>query len=250
MVKTNKLINLKLKSNIIGLKLKSGRNNTGKITVRHKGGGHKKNYRKICFNNFVNNNFTGIVINIEYDPYRNAKIASIYDLFTKNYFYIIAPKGIKIGDIIRSGSTSNIKLGHINSLINLPIGSLIHNVTARNNTNSLYSRSAGSFCVLIEKKNFFAKIKLSSGCYKLLSVNCKASLGIVSNENFFLQTIKKAGRSRWLNRRPKVRGVAMNPIDHPHGGGEGKTSGNKLKLSPWGKPTKKVLIKKRSNINI
>lgn len=225
-----------LKSKIKGLKQNSGRNFNGPMTAYNKGGGHKKKYRNINFKR--TDDSIGIVISLEYDPFRSANIAAIYNFLTKNYFYIIAPKNLTLGDIVKSGENANIKNGHSLPISKIPIGCLIHNVALKTNSISQISRSAGTFSQLIEKTSKFGKIKLSSGEQRILSIKCFATIGIVSNELSLLTTIGKAGRSRWLNKRPKVRGVAMNPIDHPHGGGEGKTSGGRSSVTPWGKPTK------------
>src|SRR6478672_4453441 len=220
-----------LKSQLKGKINFNGRNNSGKITVFHKGGGHKKKYRNINFKRF--NECIGITISIEYDPNRNSNIAAIYDLIKKDFFYIIAPKDLKIGDIIESGSNVEATLGNSLPLTVIPVGSLIHNVSSKKGGHSTISRAAGTFSQLKEKSLNYAKIQLSSGKEKVISSQCYATIGIVSNELSFLSKLGKAGRSRWLNIRPTVRGVAMNPIDHPHGGGEGKKSGKGK--TPWGK---------------
>jgi len=225
-----------LKSKIKGLKQNSGRNFDGKITSFCKGGGHKRKYRKIEFKRTENS--IGIVIGIEYDPFRSSNIASVYNFLTKTFFYIIAPKNLTLGDIVKSGENADIKNGHSLPISKIPIGCLIHNISLKSNSFSQLSRSAGTFSQLIEKTPKFGKIKLSSGEQRELSIKCFATIGIVSNELSLLTTVGKAGRSRWLNKRPKVRGVAMNPVDHPHGGGEGKTSGGRSSVTPWGKPTK------------
>jgi len=225
-----------LKSKIKGLKQNSGRNFNSPMTAFNKGGGHKKKYRNINFKR--TDDSIGIVISLEYDPFRSANIAAIYNFLTKNFFYIIAPKNLTLGDIVKSGENADIKNGHSLPISKIPIGCLIHNVALKTNSISQISRSAGTFSQLIEKTPKFGKIKLSSGEQRILSIKCFATIGIVSNELSLLTTIGKAGRSRWLNKRPKVRGVAMNPIDHPHGGGEGKTSGGRSSVTPWGKPTK------------
>lgn len=225
-----------LKHNIFGIKTSSGRNNSGKITVFHKGGGHKKKYRKIEF--LRNQPKTEIITSIEYDPNRNAFIASSYDFLLKSYQYILAPKNLKVGDIIKSGLIAETKIGHSLPISKIPIGSLIHNISKRQKKKAQISRSAGTFSRLIEKTSKHGRILLSSGKQQLVSIQCFATLGIVSNDFNFLTTRAKAGRSRWLNQRPTVRGVAMNPIDHPHGGGEGKTGGGRSSVTPWGKPTK------------
>lgn len=224
-----------LKTELKGLKNTSGRNNSGKITSYHKGGGHKQTYRIIDFSR--KNNEIGIVTSIEYDPNRTCHIAAIFDFIKKEYFYIIAPKGLKIGNIIKSGTNAEINLGHTLPLSKIPEGTLIYNVCQKKHKNATMSRSAGTFSYLIEKTPKYCKIKLSSGKIKKLSLDCIASIGIVSNELHSLISINKAGRSRWLNKRPTVRGVAMNPVDHPHGGGEGRKSGKNL--TPWGKPNQR-----------
>lgn len=234
-----------IKTKIYGLKNSSGRNNSGKITIRHKGGGHKQKYREIDF--YRKEDFTGIVTSIEYDPNRNANIAAIYSSLTKSYKYILAPKNLAVGHIVKAGSNAEPKIGHSLSISKIPVGSFIHNVSAKSNKKSQLARAAGTFCQLIEKTSKQGRIRLRSGEQRLLSVNCIATLGIVSNDFSFLTTLGKACRSRWLNKRPSVRGVAMNPIDHPHGGGEGKTSGGRTSVSPWGKPTKGGKTTKSTN---
>jgi len=223
-----------LKSKIIGIKNASGRNHQGKITIRHKGNGHKQKYRKIDFCRNIET--TSIVLSIEYDPCRNANIASIFDLSKCNYNYIISPKNLHVGDIIKSGYNANAKLGHSLPLYKIPVGSYLYNIATKLNNKGQICRAAGTSSILLEKTSKLSLIKLKSGKSIYVSSNCFASLGIVSNDNFFLTTLGKAGRSRWLNKRPVVRGVAMNPIDHPNGGGEGKTSGSRL--TPWGKSLK------------
>lgn len=224
-----------IKKKLKGLINSSGRNNSGKITVRHKGGGHKRKYRQIEFTRI--NESAGITVSIEYDPNRNANIASIYDNSLNNFFYILAPKNLKVGDIVKSGPNIEAKLGNSLPIANIPVGSLIHNVSPTTFKPGQIARSAGTFCRLKEKALDYARIELSSGEQRLISPKCYATIGIVSNDLVFLSQKGKAGRSRWLNKRPTVRGVAMNPIDHPHGGGEGKKSGKGR--TPWGKPTKK-----------
>ena len=237
-----------IKSKIIGFKNSSGRNNLGIITSYHRGGGHKQKYRELNFSR--KNNSFGIITSIEYDPNRTANIASVYDFLISKYFYILAPKNLKIGDIVKSGSNVEPKLGHSLPISKIPVGSLIHNISSKINKKAQISRAAGTFSQLIEKTSKHGRIKISSGEQKFLSVNCYATIGIVSNDLFFFTTIGKAGRSRWLNKRPYVRGVAMNPVDHPHGGGEGKTSGGRTSVTPWGKPTKGGKTSKSKNISI
>lgn len=235
-----------IKKDIKGLKNSSGRNNSGKITIRHLGGGHKKKYRKINFSRTQNS--LGIICSIEYDPNRNATIASIYEPALNNFYYILAPKNLKKGDIIKSGQNAETKTGHSLPLNLIPVGSLIHNISLTSKTPAQLSRAAGTFSKITEKTFNWVKLKLTSGKEITLSPQCFATIGTVSNELFFLTQLGKAGRARWLNRRPTVRGVAMNPVDHPHGGGEGKKSGKGF--SPWGKPVKsgKVCNKRKNKV--
>ena len=213
-----------IKKNIKGLTKMAGRNNFGKITVRHKGGGHKTKYRKINFQRTQLS--TGIVCSMEYDPNRNSMIASIFDFFTYNFFYIVTPKNLKVGDIIKAGNFSNFRLGHYLPIMYIPVNSYIHNLKLKKFKCAKIARAAGTFCQVIEKKLNYTLIKFSSGQCKLVKSNSTyATIGIVSNGFIFLSLLHKAGQSRWLNKRPTVRGVAMNPVDHPHGGGEGKKSG-------------------------
>ena len=232
-----------LKMSIKGLKNSSGRNNTGRITVRNKGKGHKQTFRALDF--FRVNSSTAIVCSIEYDPNRKANIAAIFDVSSQKFSYILAPKNLKIGDIVKSGPNAETKIGHSLPISKIPVGSFIYNIAPKSRKPAQISRSAGTFSRLIEKTFDSATIKLSSGEQRFISVKCYATIGIVSNEFIFLTKLGKAGRSRWLNKRPTVRGVAMNPIDHPHGGGEGKKA--KLGRTPWGKPTREKKTSKTKN---
>nr|YP_005090348.1 ribosomal protein L2 [Phaeodactylum tricornutum]ADY18524.1 ribosomal protein L2 [Phaeodactylum tricornutum] len=238
-----------LKKGLTGIQKSTGRNNSGKITIRHKGGGHKKRYRTINF--LRTQNSEGIVCTIEYDPCRNANIASIYDFEEGKFYYILAPEKLSIGDVVKSGRKAEPKIGHSLPISKIPVGSYIHNIAPKKEKKAQISRAAGTFSRLTEKTLNYAKIELSSGKQRFLSAKCLATIGIVSNELSFLFPLKKAGQSRWLNKRPSVRGVAMNPVDHPHGGGEGKKSGKGKTL--WGKSTKngkirkKFLVKKNPN---
>lgn len=234
-----------LKNKINGLKNSAGKNNSGRIVSYHRGGGNKKKYRELNFERTLES--TAIVMSIEYDPYRSANIASMYDLNSKKYFYIPAAENLEAGDVIKSGKNIEPKNGNSLPLLKIPVGSLIHNISVNQNQKAQISRSAGTFSQLIEKTSRFGRLVLSSGEHRKVPINCFATIGQVSNEFSFLTTIGKAGRSRWMNRRPIVRGVAMNPIDHPHGGGEGKTSGGRSSVTPWGKPTKGGSTKKRFN---
>lgn len=232
-----------LKNKKKGKKNSVGKNNTGSIVSYRKGGGHKKLYRVVDFR--INRDSIGIIMTLEYDPNRNCFIASVYEFVNKSYCYIIAPHKLKIGDIVKFGPSAENKLGHYLALNDISVGSLIFNVSKNRNSNFTISRAAGTFSKLIEKTSKFAKIKLPSGIIDTIALNNHATLGIVSNVFYLLTTLGKAGRSRWLNKRPNVRGVAMNPVDHPHGGGEGKTSGGrKSSVTPWGKSTKGGKTKK------
>jgi len=233
-----------IKYNTLGLINSGGRNNFGRITSYHKGGGHKKLYRKIDFNRI---DLQGVVASIEYDPNRTAHIACIYDSIKNRYSYIICPKNLKVGDLIKSGLNAAVKIGHSLLLDKIPLGSFIHNISIIPGERGKIARAAGNYAQLIQKDKKYAKIKLRSGEQRFIFLNCTATLGVVSNENHSLISLSKAGRSRWLNKRPIVRGVAMNPVDHPHGGGQGKTSGGRPSVTPWGKPTKGQPTSKSKN---
>jgi len=220
-----------LKTKILGTNKTSGRNHSGKITVFHKGGGAKKKYRAIEFTRTLESR--GIVCSIEYDPNRKAYIASVYDYLKKQFFYILAPQNLKIGDIVKSGFNVEQSLGNSLPISNIAEGTYIHNISTKVYKKAQIARSAGTFSIVKEKTEKNVILELSSNKLLKLEKNCFASIGEVSNKFYFLVNLGKAGRSRWLNVRPTVRGVAMNPVDHPHGGGEGKKSGKKL--SPWGK---------------
>jgi large subunit ribosomal protein L2 len=232
-----------LKKKVKGMVNLAGRNNSGKITVYHKGGGHKRRYREIDFKR--TNNSIGIVCSVEYDPNRNANIASVYDFSKNDFFYMLAPKKLSIGDIVESGVNAEPKLGNSLPIIEIPVGSYIYNVAPKTTKPAQISRSAGTFSRLKEKTLNSAIIELSSGEQRFISPKCYASIGIVSNEFMFLTKQSKAGQSRWLNKRPTVRGVAMNPVDHPHGGGEGKKSG--INKTPWGKHNNRGRTSKSKN---
>lgn len=235
-----------LKTKIKGLTKKAGRNNSGKITIYHQGGGHKKSYRLIDFTRTKNS--TSIVCSIEYDPNRNANISSIYDIVTRKFCYIITPKKVSIGDIVEAGDNIEPKLGNSLPISKIPVGSYIHNVAPKLKKCAQISRAAGAFSTVKEKTLDYAIIELSSGEHRYISTKCYATIGIVSNEYSFLNVNYKAGQSRWMNKRPTVRGVAMNPIDHPHGGGEGKKSG--INKTPWGKNNSRGRTRKFNNKHI
>jgi len=225
------------KSLLAPLHKKAGRNNQGKITVRHHGGGHKRKYRIIDFKR-NKDGIPGRVATIEYDPNRTANIALI------NYAdgekrYIIAPKGLKVGDVIESGPNVDIKIGNALPLENIPVGTLIHNIELKPGKGGQLVRAAGGEAQLLGKEEGkYVSIRLASGEVRRVLKACRATIGTVGNEDHELIKIGKAGRSRWLVKRPVVRGVVMNPVDHPHGGGEGRAPiGRKSPMSPWGKPT-------------
>jgi large subunit ribosomal protein L2 len=219
-----------------GLINTGGRNNLGRITSWHRGGGHKRLYR---FVDFKRNKFDifAVVERLEYDPNRTAFIALIkYE--DGQYSYILAPQKLEIGDRISSSENADIKPGNSLKLRNIPIGTVIHNVEMKPGKGGQLGRSAGSYVELVGKDAGQAQIKLRSGELRVVSLECRATVGAVSNADHQNVNYGKAGRMRWLGRKPVVRGVAMNPVDHPHGGGEGKTSGGRHPVTPWGKKTK------------
>jgi large subunit ribosomal protein L2 len=214
----------------------SGRNNLGKITIRHRGGGHKRHYRII---DFKRDKFgiPGKVATVEYDPNRSARIALV------NYAdgekrYIIAPAGLQVGQEILSGPEADILTGNALPIKNIPLGTQIHNIELKPGKGGQMARSAGSFAQLVAKEAGIAQLRLPSGEIRLVSVDCMATVGQVGNSEHENVSVGKAGRTRWKGVRPTVRGVAMNPVDHPHGGGEGKTSGGRNPVTPWGQPTR------------
>ena len=213
-----------------------GRNNNGRITTRHIGGGHKQHYRVIDFKR----NKDGIpskVERIEYDPNRTAHIALV--LFADGERrYIIAPKGVKAGDVLQSGAAAPIKTGNCLPLRNIPVGSVVHGIELKPGKGAQIARSAGASVQLVAREGQYATLRLRSGEMRKVLADCRATLGEVSNSEHSLRKLGKAGAARWRGVRPTVRGVAMNPVDHPHGGGEGRTSGGRHPVTPWGKPTK------------
>ncbi|MDB6185961.1 50S ribosomal protein L2 [Gemella haemolysans] len=237
------------KSLLAPLPKKAGRNNQGKITVRHNGGGHKKQYRIIDFKR-NKDNVPAKVATIEYDPNRSANIALLHYVDGEKR-YIIAPKELKVGQILVSGETADIKVGNALPLANIPVGTLIHNIELKPGKGGQLVRSAGASAQVLGKEGKYVLVRLKSGEVRMILATCRATIGEVGNEQHGLVNIGKAGRTRWLGKRPTVRGSVMNPNDHPHGGGEGRTSiGRKSPMSPWGKPTlgKKTRSKKaRSN---
>jgi large subunit ribosomal protein L2 len=243
------------KSLTIALKSTGGRNATGRLTVRHKGGGHKRLYRVIDFKR-RKDDVPARVAAIEYDPNRSANIALLH-YFDGAKSYIIAPLNLKVGDVIVSGSKADIKTGNTLPLKDIPVGSLIHNIELRPGKGGQLARSAGAVAQLMAKEGSYAHVRLPSGEVRLIHINCRATLGQVGNLDHENVTIGKAGRSRWMGIRPTVRGSVMNPTDHPHGGGEGRAPiGRKYPVSPWGKiaiggrtrkkkPSDKMVVRKR-----
>lgn len=224
-----------------------GRNNTGRITSWHRGGGHKQLYRIIDFKRNLND-ISATVTRIEYDPNRTSFIALLkYENGQQNY--IISPQDLKIGDKVMSSLTKiESKNGNCMPLEHIQIGAMIHNIEMKPGGGGKIARSAGSYAQLLGKSDGYARISMRSSEVRNIPLGCKATIGVVSNEDHQHITIAKAGRNRWLGRRPTVRGVAMNPVDHPHGGGEGKTSGGRIPVTPWGKKTKgkKTRMNKRT----
>ena len=237
-----------VKSLTAGLSKKGGRNNTGRITMRRKGGGHKAKYRIIDFKR--NNTEIATVDRIEYDPNRSSYIALItYTDGTKSY--ILAPKDLKAGDQVISGEKKEIRIGNCMPMSDIPVGIDIHNIELKIGSGAQLARSAGSSTQIVGKSDGYVAIKLPSGEQRKVREECRATIGVLSNIDKKNQKLGKAGRKRWLGVRPSVRGVAMNPIDHPHGGGEGKTSGGRDPVTPWGnqlREKRQEIIKERINL--
>ena len=224
---------------------KAGRNNYGRITSRRQGGGNKNQYRVIDFRR----NKDGVpakVAHIEYDPNRNARIALLHYKDGEKR-YILMPNRVKVGDVIQSGAGADIRPGNALPLRNIPVGTVVHNVELRPGAGGKMARSAGSSVQLIAKEGTKATLRLPSGEMRMVPAECRATVGEVGNAEAELISLGKAGRNRWKNKRPKVRGVAMNPVDHPLGGGEGKSSGGRHPVSPWGKPEGRTRKKKPSD---
>lgn len=244
------------KSLTVTLKSSGGRNAKGRLTVRHKGGGHKRLYRLIDFKR-IKDDVPAVVAAIEYDPNRSANIALLHYADGAKA-YILAPNNMKVGDKVVSGSKSDIKTGNAMALKDIPVGSLIHNIELRPGKGGQMVRSAGSVAQLMAKEGAYAHVRLPSGEVRLVHINCRATIGQVGNLDFEKQKIGKAGRSRWMGIRPTVRGSVMNPVDHPHGGGEGRAPiGRQYPVSPWGKiaiggktrkkkPSDSMVVRKRS----
>jgi large subunit ribosomal protein L2 len=213
-----------------------GRNNHGRTTVRFRGGGHKQSYRIVDFKR-RKFDVAAVVERLEYDPNRSAWIA-LLKYADGELAYIIAPQRLKAGDSVVSGERVDIKPGNAMPLANIPVGTIIHCLEMKPGAGAKVARSAGTFCQLVGKDAGYAQVKLMSGEVRLVRAECMAAIGAVSNPDNSNQQIGKAGRTRWMGFRPHVRGVVMNPVDHPHGGGEGRTSGGRHPVTPWGKPTK------------
>lgn len=224
------------RSLLLPLKSSGGRNNTGRLTVRHKGGGNGRKYRFIDFRR-EKFNVPAVVLDVEYDPNRNTRIALVkYNDGERRY--IILPEGLKIGDQIMSGDQADVKIGNALFLKNIPEGTVIHNVELEPGKGAKMVRSAGTFAQLLAKEGRLAQIKLASGEVRVVSLNCLATVGQVGNIEYKNISLGKAGKNRWLGVRPTVRGTAMNAVDHPHGGGRGKSKGANQPRSPWGQLAK------------
>ncbi len=214
----------------------SGRNNEGRITVRHRGGGHKRHYRVIDFKR-TKDGIAATIKHIEYDPNRSAHIALLV-YKDGEHRYIIAPRGLKSGDVVMSGIGSGYSAGNCMPLRNIPVGTVVHCIELKPGKGAQIARSAGAAVQCIGKEGAYAQLRLRSGEMRKVHLDCRATIGQVGNNENSLRKLGKAGAKRWRGIRPTVRGVAMNPVDHPHGGGEGRTSGGRDPCSPWGVPTK------------
>lgn len=223
-----------------------GRNSYGRTTVRFRGGGAKRRYRLIDFKR-DKDGVPGKIAAIEYDPNRTANIALVNYLDGEKR-YILAPKGLKVGDMIESGDYVDSQIGNAMPLYSIPVGTMIHNIEMKPGKGGQIARSAGTGCQLMAKEGKFAQIKMPSGEFRLIHLNCRATVGVVGNESHELVNLGKAGKSRHLGRRPRVRGSAMNPVDHPHGGGEGRAPiGRPEPRTPWGKKTRGVKTRAKKN---
>ena len=223
----------------------AGRNSYGRITSRHRGGGHKRRYRIVDFRR-VKDGVPAKVAGIEYDPNRNARIALLHYVDGEKR-YILAPVGIKVGDMLESGSKAEIRPGNALPLRNIPTGTIVHAVELRPGGGAKMARSAGTSVQLMSKENKIALLRLPSGEMRQVPLDCRATVGQVGNTEAELVKIGKAGRNRWKGKRPQSRGVVMNPVDHPLGGGEGRSSGGRHPVSPWGKPERKTRKKNKAS---
>lgn len=219
-----------------GLTKSGGRNNTGRVTARRQGGGHKRNYRLVDFKR-RKFDVAATVQRIEYDPNRTAFIALI-EYADGELSYILAPQRLAVGDKVIAAEKADIKPGNAMPLASIPVGTIVHNVEMKPHKGGQIARSAGTYVQIVGRDAGYALLRLGSGEVRMVRADCMATIGAVSNPDESNQKLGKAGRKRWMGKRPSVRGVAMNPIDHPHGGGEGRTSGGRHPVTPWGKPTK------------
>jgi large subunit ribosomal protein L2 len=224
------------KSLLKSIKQSGGRNSAGRITSRFRGGGHKRLYRVIDFKR-NKDNIPATVASIEYDPNRSARIALLHYLDGEKT-YILAPDGLRVGDRVESGANADIKAGNTLPLRNIPLGTHVHNIELHKGHGGQLARGAGGYAQLIAKEGKYAQLKLPSGEVRMILLDCRATVGQVGNLDHENVSFGKAGRACWVGRRPHVRGVAMNPVDHPLGGGEGKSSGGRHPVTPWGVPTK------------
>jgi large subunit ribosomal protein L2 len=237
-----------VKSLTEGKSSSGGRNNNGRITVRFRGGGHKRTYRLVDFKRRGKMGVAATVDRIEYDPNRTAFIALI-TYADGDQSYILSPQRLKVGDQVIAAEQADIKPGNAMPLSNIPIGTIVHNVEMKIGKGGALARSAGNYAQIVGRDQGYVILRLNSGEQRLVHGQCFGTIGAVSNPDHMNTNTGKAGRSRWLGRRPHNRGVSMNPIDHPHGGGEGRTSGGRHPVSPWGKPTKgkKTRVNKRTD---
>jgi large subunit ribosomal protein L2 len=220
-----------------GKNSKGGRNNTGRVTIRFRGGGHKQSYRLVDFKRRGKPDMVAVVERLEYDPNRSAFIALInYADGTQSY--ILAPQRLNVGDSVVAGESVDIKPGNAMPAANIPVGTIVHNVEMKIGKGGQIARSAGTYAQIVGRDHGYVILRLNSGEQRLVSGQCFATIGAVSNPDHMNTSLGKAGRTRWLGFRPHNRGVTMNPVDHPHGGGEGRTSGGRNPVTPWGKPTK------------
>lgn len=227
-----------------GMGSHAGRDGSGRISVRRKGGGHKQKYRVV---DFKRDKFgvPGIVKTVEYDPNRSSNI-SLIQYADGDKRYILAPKGLKVGDSVMSGPNAPVEIGNSLPMDSIPLGMQVHNIELQYGKGGQLVRAAGAEAILVAKEGDYVTLKLPSGETRMIFKKCSATIGEVGNEDHMNVTLGKAGRARWLGKRPKVRGVVMNPHDHPHGGGEGKTSGGRHPVSPWGQPTKGYKTRKKN----
>lgn len=226
------------------LNKKSGRNNKGRIMVRRRGGGHKRTYRIVDFKR-MKDDIPAKVAAIEYDPNRSARIALLFYADGEKR-YILAPEGLKVGDTLMSGEKAEIRPGNVLPLSKIPLGTQIHNIELKPGKGGQMVRGAGAGAQLMAREGGYVQVKLPSSEVRMVRVECRATIGQVGNLDHVNVSLGKAGRSRWLGKRPKVRGVVMNPVDHPMGGGEGKSSGGRHPTTPWGKPTKGYKTRKKN----